>query len=1226
MPVSAVALKIKQLLTPTAPAAGSNALYPKTDNNWYGQDSTGAETLEGQEFPMLAPVRVSSGTNALTLSGLQTVDGVALAAGDRVLVRWNSPSSQNGVYLAASGAWSRAPDANTAAKLASGTQVAVLEGTLDKRKVFTQLLAVTTIDTDGQEWRVLNYADAGGAFTFPRPMGDGQLYHNRNQHTLTSWTGAAWEDLTGRVICTSTTRPTFVGAGMTIFETDTANSYIFHGGIWKPWGGADSGSMLALVRATDQFVNVTLSGLGTAVDGVTLVDGDRVLLKHQTTAAENDIWIAHSGAWTRDPVAKIRGTAVRVLEGTQNRYKTFTQVDPSATTQNWRVVTQVDYGLAFETPPPQSEGHLFYNWVDRTLRVWAGAWVDIGAVVICTSTTRPAAAYDGKMIYETDTGSSYVSQGGTWKSLGGGGGAVGGGTGFAAVGSIVAWGGTTAPSGWLICDGTAVSRTTYADLFAAIGTTYGVGDGSSTFNVPNLKDRFPMGVGARFPTLGAGADTYNHQHAVTLNNHYHTISHAHQTGIRNAGNAMQPTAGGGAFVSRDDHQHATGEPNNATSGWASDTGASSDVRDHTPPYQVVNYIIRATVVQSSDGLNWRSAGMPGNFQLTTAAQLVPFTADNGGAGMTTDGAGRFVAQRAGIYHVAPSVTIVQSGGATPTWVILDLIHRRGGTSVASRQVVTQGTSNGAFNEATVAQAFDARVGDTFEVMATAQANSLVQVDLRSQFTAHLLAGTSPVDNVAAGFRGVTGTPVVSGAWAVVDLTATADHNVGGVFSTSPPASVVTIGQAGVYQIEGSTQWDGFSATARCILRVEGWIGAAPGLGAGTIIAEDDIATASGQFPAMTCMTQMSLPAGYQLRLIAYQTSGVTRNVAGAGAAQPSKLNIHRVGSTGMSGGTSPEFTANSGSVASGAESAEILITHNLGSSNFIVKGHLEDGSWSHQFGWRVATRSATQVGIKFKNNGPNTGTAILRFRLEYDGGGGGSGTTVTGIQANLIGGWPTAAPGATSGTAISCPAGTLVLEFSATCYHPSGGTSQVDVYLDGGYVNSMSLTASTPTGVRYKLSSSTLSTQVSAGLHYIYFRQVTGTSDTNDRGTIFGYVLTQGSVGGGNITGSDTGWLPLPALQSGWTQYPSWEVAAYRKLNGIVYLKGLLAAGTVTPGTLMFTLPVGFRNSGGNSHTPVASGASTGGAVNIYNDGRVLTNYNLSGWCSLNNISYPADG
>ena len=60
-------------------------------------------------------------------------------------------------------------------------------------------------------------------------------------------------------------------------------------------------------------------------------------------------------------------------------------------------------------------------------------------------------------------------------------------------GSIVYYGKSTVPSGWLVCNGAAVSRTTYAALFGVIGTTFGAGNGSSTFNVPNLIDRFPEG-------------------------------------------------------------------------------------------------------------------------------------------------------------------------------------------------------------------------------------------------------------------------------------------------------------------------------------------------------------------------------------------------------------------------------------------------------------------------------------------------------------------------------------------------------------------------------------------------------------------------------------------------------------------------------------------------------------------------------------------------------------
>ena len=61
------------------------------------------------------------------------------------------------------------------------------------------------------------------------------------------------------------------------------------------------------------------------------------------------------------------------------------------------------------------------------------------------------------------------------------------------IGTIIAYSSSTAPDGYLKCEGQAISRTDYSQLFAAIGTTYGVGDGSTTFNLPDLTDKFLKG-------------------------------------------------------------------------------------------------------------------------------------------------------------------------------------------------------------------------------------------------------------------------------------------------------------------------------------------------------------------------------------------------------------------------------------------------------------------------------------------------------------------------------------------------------------------------------------------------------------------------------------------------------------------------------------------------------------------------------------------------------------
>ena len=61
-------------------------------------------------------------------------------------------------------------------------------------------------------------------------------------------------------------------------------------------------------------------------------------------------------------------------------------------------------------------------------------------------------------------------------------------------GILLPFAGSTAPDGWLLCAGQEVNRETYSNLFAVIGISYGIGDGSTTFNLPDLRGRMPMGL------------------------------------------------------------------------------------------------------------------------------------------------------------------------------------------------------------------------------------------------------------------------------------------------------------------------------------------------------------------------------------------------------------------------------------------------------------------------------------------------------------------------------------------------------------------------------------------------------------------------------------------------------------------------------------------------------------------------------------------------------------
>ena len=93
-------------------------------------------------------------------------------------------------------------------------------------------------------------------------------------------------------------------------------------------------------------------------------------------------------------------------------------------------------------------------------------------------------------------------------------------------GVIFPYGGAAAPSGFLLCDGSAVSRTTYADLFAVISDSYGVGDGSTTFNVPDMQGNAPVGIGAS-GVINLGDTGGEQEHTLTVPEmpvHEHTLS------------------------------------------------------------------------------------------------------------------------------------------------------------------------------------------------------------------------------------------------------------------------------------------------------------------------------------------------------------------------------------------------------------------------------------------------------------------------------------------------------------------------------------------------------------------------------------------------------------------------------------------------------------------------------------------------------------------------------
>ena len=173
-------------------------------------------------------------------------------------------------------------------------------------------------------------------------------------------------------------------------------------------------------------------------------------------------------------------------------------------------------------------------------------------------------------------------------------------------GAIIMYGAATAPTGYLKCDGSNVNRVTYSDLFTAIGTTYGSGDGSLTFGIPNLESRFPIGYdgGSSYALAGTGGaitdtPTLSGTNAGTSITEAQMPSHTHDswgsgwpTGSWTGGTGTTQssvTQTGGALVSTSTIRTlAAGSGNTHTHTW---TGTSTAV-DTVPPYLVVNYIIK----------------------------------------------------------------------------------------------------------------------------------------------------------------------------------------------------------------------------------------------------------------------------------------------------------------------------------------------------------------------------------------------------------------------------------------------------------------------------------------------------------------------------------------------------------------------------------------------------------------------------------------------------------
>ena len=155
-------------------------------------------------------------------------------------------------------------------------------------------------------------------------------------------------------------------------------------------------------------------------------------------------------------------------------------------------------------------------------------------------------------------------------------------------GAMLMWPTATAPSGFLLCNGQTVSRSTYAALFAILGVVFGSGDGSTTFTLPDYRDRMPVGAGTTYSAAGTGgskdAVVVSHTHTATVTD----PGHLHTNAASSIGAFINYAGSAGAVY------NINGGTNTAVTGISvanASTGVSG-TNANLPPYLGIFFIIK----------------------------------------------------------------------------------------------------------------------------------------------------------------------------------------------------------------------------------------------------------------------------------------------------------------------------------------------------------------------------------------------------------------------------------------------------------------------------------------------------------------------------------------------------------------------------------------------------------------------------------------------------------
>jgi microcystin-dependent protein len=276
--------------------------------------------------------------------------------------------------------------------------------------------------------------------------------------------------------------------------------------------------------------NITLSGLQ-AIDGITVVADDRVLVKDQTDATENGIYNASSSSWQRaldfDGINDIKdGSLIFIVEGTINQRQIWAvnTTDPiTIGTSNIAfdyIISSGDVGLAASNNLSDVA-----NAATSRTNLGLAIGTDVQAYHANLAALAGLTGAADKIPMFSGAGAmSLINLADTAPPSG----------------AIIGFAANSPPTSWLECNGAAISRTTYAALFAVISTTWGVGDGSTTFNIPDLRGEFIRGW-----DNGKGTDSgraFASSQTDAFQGHHHDISTNNNNGSAGSGAAYTTQA------------------------------------------------------------------------------------------------------------------------------------------------------------------------------------------------------------------------------------------------------------------------------------------------------------------------------------------------------------------------------------------------------------------------------------------------------------------------------------------------------------------------------------------------------------------------------------------------------------------------------------------------------------------------------------------------------------